>query len=566
MYILGITHPVSRNSAACLLKDGKILALAEEERFNRIKHSPYLPPNKSIDYCLKQGGVGFNDLDYIAVGFDSFRNVLASDLLGKATTLFSRARIGGLFVGDLDGVKVSGSPMIMFFKYLIDYYQGLFRLPFDYRDKRVKFVRHHTSHCASAYFVSPFDHACIISADGGGGQEAGMLAVGEQDKITVFRTIPSVHSLGYLYSIITKLLGFEINDGEGKVMGLSAYGNNNRVLPFVGFKDGIAVINHHKMNSYLGKIKLKLSPHPLDKANVNLASSLQKTIEEAYVYMAEYLYKKTGIKNFCLTGGVSLNCLANTQVLKSEFVDDVFVQPLSSDAGTSLGAALQVYVDLYGKRPGFVMDHVYLGPEFSGGEIEKAIKKAEIPYYKKYKNIERVTAHLLAKGHIIGWFQGRMEAGPRALGNRSILANPSVFKMKDIINSRVKNREPWRPFAPSLLEEDVSGYLIDVKESPFMILESKVRTNKIKDIVATVHVDGTVRPQTVSRKMNSRYWNLINEFKKTTGIPVLLNTSFNIAGEPIVCKPTEAISTFFRSGLDYLVMGDYLISKMPLRD
>lgn len=448
MYILGITHPVSRNSAACLLKNGKILALAEEERFNRIKHSPYLPANKSIDYCLKQGGIGFNDLDYIAVGFDSFRNILASDLFGKAATLFSRASIGSLFVGDIEKVKVSGSPINILFKYLIDYYQGLFRLPFDYRDKRVRFVRHHAAHCASAYFVSPFDHACIISADGGGGQEAGMLAVGEGDKIKVLRMIPSVHSLGYLYSTFTKLLGFEMYDGEGKVMGLSAYGNNNRVLPFVGFKDGIAVIDHHKMNSYIEKIKPKLSSYPLDKANVNLASSLQKTIEEAYVYMAEYLYKKTGIKNFCLTGGVSLNCLANTQVLKSGFVDDVFVQPLSSDAGTSLGAALQVYVDLYRKRPGFVMDHIYFGPEFSSEEVEKAIKKAEIPYYKKYNNIEKVTARLLVKGHIIGWFQGRMEAGPRALGNRSILANPSLSKIKDIINSRVKNRESWRPFAP----------------------------------------------------------------------------------------------------------------------
>lgn len=565
MKILGITHPISLNSAACLLIDGKLVALAEEERFNRIKHSPHLGPNKSIFYCLKEGGITLSDIDYIAVGYDTFFNVVRSNLWEKLFTVINRSQTVNLFA-DKESSNVNFIDSLVNFS--LDYYQGLHQLPFDYRDPRVKFIRHHIAHAASAYYVSGFDSACIISADGGGGQEAGILAVARGNNIRVLKAIPSAHSLGYLYTTITSLLGFEPHEGEGKVMGLSAYGDKKQVglLPFVSFHDGLAYIDHRFMNTYLLDIRKKLKPNPLYKENSRLAARLQNTIEKAYLTMGEYLYQQTNIKNFCLSGGVSLNCVANSKLLNSGFVNNMFVQPASSDAGTALGAALEVQVKLTNQKTFFTMDHLYYGPQYSNSEIMKTIQKCEVRYYYKLTQTETIVAQLLADGRIIGWFQGRMEIGPRALGNRSILANPSIQKMKDIINHRVKGREPWRPFAPSLLEEYAPTYLSDVNKSPFMILESRVKPDKLCDIVAAIHVDGTVRPQTVSKKTNPRYWKLIDEFRKFTDIPVLLNTSFNLSGEPIVCTPQQAISTFFRCGMDYLVLGDFLISKVPWQE
>lgn len=566
MKILGLSHPVSMSSAACLLTDEGIVTFAEEERFNRIKHSPHLPANKSIDYCLQEGGITLDDIDYIAFGYDTFLNVMRSNLIGKFTGLFQRVATERLVKKPTSKI----TPISLFFtslRYAINHYEGLFKLPFDFRDKRVHFVRHHMAHAASCYLVSPFKEACIITADGGGGQEAGILAVGKDDHITILKTIPNNHSLGYLYSTFTDLLGFEPHDGEGKVMGLAAYGNRNvDILPFVSFKDGILRIDHWDMNRFIASQTKNLSKDPLGKVNCDLAASLQKTIEEAYMYMAGYLYKTTGIKNFCLSGGVSLNCLANTKVLNLGFVDDVYVQPASSDAGTALGAAVHLYTQFKGKRPGFVMDNAYYGPQFTNEQIEKALLKAEVSFYKKMQNTTKIVAKLLTEGNIIGWFQGRMEIGPRALGNRSILADPSNPKMKDRINNRIKGREPWRPFAPAILEEYAKEYLLDVNDSPFMILSSRVKPEKANEIISATHVDGTVRPQTVSKKTNQLFWQLINEFYKIKKIPILLNTSFNLAGEPIVCTPEHAISTFFRTGLDYLVLGDYLISKKPSRD
>jgi len=565
MNILGVTHPVSRNSAACIIKDNDLAAFAEEDRFNRIKHSPHLPAQKSVNYCLKEAKIKLEDIDLIALGFDRFANVIRSDLLNKVPGAIKRMSTSNILSDkSSSGVGKASSLFSVGARYIVNYYQGLFRLPFGFTDRRIRFVRHHIAHCASAFYVSPFREACIISADGGGGQEAGVLAVGRGDKIGVLKTIPTAHSLGYLYANFTELLGFRRYDGEGKVMGLSAYGSNKvKTLPFVSFKDGMAIINHHKMNKFLSNVKKKLKKDPLYKVNSNLAASLQKTIEKAYVHMGEYLYKETGIRNFCLAGGVSLNCLANAKLFTSGFVDDIFIQPVSNDAGTALGAALEVYVREVGKRPGFVMRHVYYGPRFDNDEIRAVIKRAEIPYYKKLQNIEKTAAKLLASGKMIGWFQGRMEAGPRALGNRSILAHPSIEKIKDTINARVKGREPWRPFAPSILEEYAHEYLSDVSNSPFMILVSRVNNKKLRKIVAAAHIDGTVRPQTVSKKINPRYWGLIDEFRQITGIPAVLNTSFNLAGEPIVCTPQDAVSTFFRSGLDCLVLGDYLVTKAP---
>ena len=564
MKILGISHPVSLNPAAALIIDGQLVAFAEEERFNRIKHSPNQSAYQSIDYCLKEGQVSLDEIDYIGIGSDNYLKILRSNLFPKTFSLLKN-----MFSPKKTKIKIKLSGMTSttygIVKPFLYCYQGLLKLPFNWREKRVKFIRHHLAHIASTFYSSGMESACIISVDGSGGQEAGILAIGNKEKINVLKRIPLGDSLGFLYGTITEFLGFDSADGEGKVMGLSSYADKNvDILPFVDFKDGFMRIDKNKMINYLNQISKKLSKDPLDKPNRNIAGSLQKTLEKAYVYMARFLYEQSSITNFCLTGGVSLNCLANTQVLSQPFVKNIYIQPASNDAGTALGAALAVYADILGKRPDFILNHAYWGPAFSEDQIFKVIKKANLPFYKKEKNIEKRVAKLLSDGKIIGWFQGRMEIGPRALGNRSILANPSRENMKDLLNLKVKGREAWRPFAPSILQEHAKDYLVDTPDSPFMILSSRVYEEKQQSICATLHIDKTVRPQTVSKGVNLRYWNLINEFYKITNIPALLNTSFNLAGEPIVCTPQDAISAYFRTDMDYLVLGEYIISKNPL--
>lgn len=564
MKILGISHPVSLNPAAALIIDGKLIAFAEEERFNRIKHSINIPAYKSIYYCLKEGNITMDEIDYIGIGSDNYLKIFTNNFFLKTFSLIKNSFSHKKIEVNVESQWITDTAHGIIQPFL-SCYQGLSRLPFNYREKRVKFIRHHIAHIASTYFSSGMKSACIISVDGSGGQEAGMLAIGNEEKIKVLKSIPLVDSLGFLYGFFTEFLGFDGYDGPGKVMGLSSYADKNvDIFPFMYFRDGLMRIDKNKMMNYLNQVSKKLSKNPLDKPNRNIAGSLQKTIEQAYIYMAKYLYEKSGISNFCLTGGVSLNCLANTRVLNQPFVKNIYIQPASNDAGTALGAALAVYVDVLGKRPDFKLNHAYWGPIFSNDQILKVIRKANLPFYKKEKSIEKEVAKLLSERKIIGWFQGRMEVGPRALGNRSILANPSIPNMKDIINLKVKNRENWRPFAPSILEEYAKDFLIDTPNSPFMILSSRVYKEKQKDIVATIHVDKTVRPQTVSKRTNLRYWSLINEFYKITGIPAVLNTSFNLAGEPIVCTPQDAVSAFFRTDMDYLVLGEYIISKHPL--
>lgn len=562
MKILGISHPISLNPAAALIIDGKLIAFAEEERFNRIKHSINLPAFKSIEYCLEEGRTSLDELDYIGIGSDNYLTILFSNILGKTFSLIKNKFSPYKIKPRVNINWITTNTAYGIIQPFLSCYQGLLRLPFNWQDKRVRFIRHHMAHIASTYYSSGMKNACIISIDGSGGQESGILAVGNEEKIKILKRIPINDSLGFLYGVITEFLGFDGYDGPGKVMGLSSYADKNvKIFPFVYFQEGFMRIDKNRMISYLNQLNGKLSKNPLDKPNRNIAGSLQKTIEQAYIYMAKYLYKQTGIKNFCLTGGVSLNCLANTQVLSQSFVDNVYIQPASNDAGTALGAALAVYTDILGKRPAFTMNHAYWGPEFSNDQILKVIKRANLPFYKKESNIEKKVAKYLSERKIIGWFQGRMEVGPRALGNRSILANPSVEEMKDLVNLKVKGREKWRPFAPSILEEYAKDYLIDTPESPFMILSSRVNQKKQRDIIAAIHIDKTVRPQTVSKRTNLRYWNLINEFYKISGIPVLLNTSFNLAGEPVVCTPQDAIAAFFRTDIDYLILNNYIISK-----
>ncbi len=422
-------------------------------------------------------------------------------------------------------------------------------------DIKVEYVEHHLAHVASAYFCSPFKKAIIISMDGEGEYVSTLLAVAKNGEIEKLKEFDAPNSLGLFYSAITAYLGFRPNSDEGKVMGLAAYGDPDKIdlSKMLEINYGSYKVNWKEIRK-LPKRKFDTKQIHNDEFGRDLAAALQKRLEEAALSLLEYLYDHTGYKKLCLAGGVALNCVMNSVLLQSEFVKDIFIQPAAGDAGTSLGAALYIL----GKHVEFKGN--YFGPEYSNESIKHELDEAKLNY-EYVEDIEKRTTELIAQGKIVGWFQGKVEWGPRALGNRSILADPSDPEMKDKINYYVKHREPWRPFAPSMLEEAKDKYLENAYTSPYMILSFFVRENKVSEMISAIHVDRSARVQTVSKEYNKKYYKLIKEFKKLTGIPVVLNTSFNVAGEPIVCSPKDALGTFFKSGMDYLAIGNYLVRK-----
>jgi carbamoyltransferase len=541
MVILGLTHPISWNNAACILIDGQLVAMAEEERFNRIKHAPRMPAKQAMDYCLKQANVTLQQVDYVAIGFDSAL----------------RVALGNLSVREpLTGLNQAA-------QWLRDGIIYERQLPLDeYDRKRVIFINHHLAHATSAFFASGFPEANILSLDGSGGTESGILGVGRGTKIEVLRTVSNRGSWGLMYELITEVLGFRRHSGEGKTMGLAAYGQPDpNGLPFVDWSGEIPVIDPEKRKAFIAALKPRRKDDPITVEHQALAATLQYTLELAAQRMAEWLYQQTGIRRLCLAGGTALNCLMNGKLAQLPWVDEIFIQPAAHDAGTALGAALAVYVEKTGHRPDWRMEHAYWGPEYNNEAIEVALRGFTGIRFYRSEDICAETAELLAKGHIVGWFQGRLEVGPRALGNRSILADPSRPEMKDLINKRVKHREQWRPFAPSILEEAVGRYIDPPMPSPFMILAFDTNPYTRAELVSAIHVDGTCRPQTVSRYTNPRYWRLIKQFEKLTGIPAVLNTSFNVASQPIVNTPHQAIDTFLNCGMEILAIGDYLVRK-----
>jgi len=540
--ILGITHPISWNNAACILVDGQLIAWVEEERLNRIKHAPRMAPRLAMDYCLKQAGIKLEQVDYIAVGFDSVMRAV----LG---TLRSEERF-------LSGLNQAA----MWLRDGITYEK---KLPLEGYDRsRVVFVNHHQAHAASAFYASGFPESNILSLDGSGGNESGILGFGQGTKIEIFKTVSNRGSWGLMYEEITEKLGFRRHSGEGKVMGLAAYGTPDpKGLPFVNWDGDFPVIDPETRKTFVNAIQPRKKEDPITDYHENLAATLQDTLERAGKCMADYLYNKTGIRRLCLAGGTALNCSMNGKLALLPFVDEIFIQPAAYDAGTALGAAMTVYVEKTGNWPDWKMEHAYWGPEFTNEEIEEALKAFSNYPYKKSSNIFSETAQILADGKIVGWFQGRSEVGPRALGNRSILANPSLPEMKDRVNNQVKHRESWRPFAPSVLEERVDRYVANPMPSPFMILAFNALPERQAEIVAAAHVDGTIRPQTVSKATNPRYWQLIKRFEEITGIPAVLNTSFNVDSQPIVNTPEEAIDTFINCGIEVLAIGDFLVWK-----
>lgn len=542
MIVLGLTHPISWNNAACILVDGQLVAMVEEERLNRIKHAPRMAPKLAMEYCLRQARVALEQVDYVAVGFDSAARAALGNLRSEES-LLSGLNQAALWLRD-------GS-----------IYER--KLPLESYDRnRVIFVNHHRAHATSSFFASGFSEANILSLDGSGGSESGVLGIGRGTDIQVLKTVSNRGSWGLMYEAITEKLGFRRHSGEGKVMGLAAYGKPDpKGLPFVNWDGDIPVIDVEKRKAFIQSLKLRQKDDPITEEHENLAATLQDTLERAASRMAEWLHEQSGMRRLCLAGGTALNCSMNGKLARLPWVDEIFVQPAAHDAGTALGAALSVYVEKSGQRPAWRMEHAYWGPEFTNEQIQEALSAFQDLRFYKSDNIFAETAKLLAEGKIIGWFQGRSEVGPRALGNRSILADPSRPEMKDRVNNQVKHREPWRPFAPSVLEEAVGRYIDQPIPSLFMILAFDTKPEMKAEIAAAIHVDGTCRPQTVSRATNPRYWQLIKCFEELTGIPSVLNTSFNVDSQPIVNTPEEAIDTFVNCGIEVLAIGDFLVWK-----
>ena len=561
MYILGISA-FYHDSAAALLKDGEIVAAAQEERFSRIKHDPDFPLN-AINYCLSSAGISAKELDYVGFyekPFVKFERILYSHL-----ATFPKSYISFLMA----------TPLWLKEKLWIP---SLIRKKLSY-DGDVLMIEHHLSHAGSSFLVSPFKESAILTIDGVGEWSTAAYGVGKENKIELLQEMKFPHSLGLLYSAFTYYLGFKVNSAEYKVMGLAPYGEPifyglilNELLDLK--EDGSFKLNMRYFSYDYGLMmtnsrfdRLFGSPRrapesEIRKLHQDVAASLQKVTEEIVLRMANHLYKETGLKNLCLAGGVALNCLANSRILKETQFKDLFIQPGSSDAGGALGVAAYIYYTLLNNQRSFVWKDAYLGPGYSQGEIKDFLIREGIPF-REYSKQEllKVTARLLAEQNIIGWFQGRMEFGPRSLGNRSILADPRKAENKDKVNQKVKYRESFRPFAPSVIREKAKDYFEIARESPFMLLTFKVKS---REIPAVTHVDDTSRLQTVKREENELFYDLLSEFYSLTGCPVLLNTSFNLRGEPIVCTPDQAYLSFMRSGMDYLILGNFVLDKKEM--
>ena len=540
MYILGISGGVRlgyHDIGAALLKDGKLIAAVEEERINRVKHSPGQLPQQSIRSVLNTENITIQDID-----------ILASH---------------GITWGDV------------YDKTLKNYFEG----EFGYCPS-IERIHHHDAHAASAYYASGFNESNIITMDGSGDGISCGFYIGNGDEMDVVERFDRPNSIGIFYSMITQYCGFTRDSDEYKVMGLSSYGDRNKYdfSDILQFKENKLVINEKFIKTikpkesqptkqemiYSEKLIEEFGPkrlknEELSKHFQDIAASAQAHVEKIVIEMIEYMYGKTGIKKLCLAGGVALNCAANQKIMNLEFIDNFYIQPASNDEGVAIGATY-----LVGKKHGLKiqpMDSVYLGPEYSNDEIKKFLEVLNLKY-NFVENPALYAAKKVAKDNVVGWFQGRMEIGPRALGARSILANATNPSMKDIVNQKIKFRDTFRPFCPSVLEEESSKYFVGKQQiAPHMTINYDVVPSMVDVIPSVVHVDKTARIQTVNKSQNEMYYNFLVNLKNILGVGVCLNTSFNVNNEPIVNTPREAVATFFGSGMDCLVIGNYVIEK-----
>ena len=586
MHILGISA-YYHDSSACLVHDGRVVAAAQEERWSRIKHDPGFP-RRACEYCLREAGIRIDDLEYVAFydkPFLKFERLLE-------TYLASAPR----------GLRPFLAAMPVWIKEKL-WLPDIIKKELGFT-KEVLFLEHHQSHAASAFFPSPFKRAAILTLDGVGEWTTTSWGVGRDNTINLKAEIRFPHSLGLLYSAFTYFLGFRVNSGEYKVMGLAPYGEPRYVdvilrelidlkedgsyklnMKYFGYCQGLTMTNRFFDRLFGGpprKPETRISQREMD-----MAASIQHIIEKAVMRTARHIHQTTGEKNLVLAGGTALNCVSNGKLLREGPFDRIWIQPAAGDAGGSMGAALFTwYQYLNNTRDS---DNVndkqqgsYLGPAFDEDHIESFLRRMGIQYQKvSWSEIPQKAAKILADGKIVGWFQGRMEFGPRALGNRSILADPRIPGMQSLLNRKIKYRESFRPFAPAVLCEKASDYFQDVADSPYMLLVANVKTDPGKQMVteermysgmekrqiirsaipAVTHIDYSARVQTVHSETNPLFHQLIRSFEDITGCGVIVNTSFNVRGEPIVCTPENAYACFMRTNMDYLVMGPFLLDK-----
>ena len=594
MYILGISA-FYHDSAACLLKNGEIVAAAQEERFTRKKHDAGFP-NYSIKYCLKEAGIPASQIDNVVFyekPFLKFERLLETYLAFSPKGYTSFAKAMPLWIKDKLFQKSA----------LIKELKSTLSKDINWRE-RLLFSEHHLSHAASAYFPSPFESAAVLTLDGVGEWTTTSLAIGKGSNLKVIKEIHFPHSLGLLYSAFTYYTGFKVNSGEYKVMGLAPYGDPRYAdliteklitiaedgsfqldMSYFDYATGLTMTNK-KFDALFGGPPRKPETE-LTQREMDLAASIQKVTEDIVVELAQGIAKETGERNLCLAGGVALNCVVNGILLRRKIFDNIWIQPAAGDAGGALGAALSTWYLHHSKervasRERDAMKGAYLGPEFTDAEVEAELTACGATFKKlsEDKLIDTV-ATALAGEKAVGWMQGRMEFGPRALGGRSIIADPRSPIMQKQLNLKVKYRESFRPFAPSVLREDVSEWFEHEADSPYMLLVADVREDKRRSMTneekalfgidklnvprssvpAITHIDYSARIQTVHSDTNPRYHAVISKFKEKTGCPIVVNTSFNVRGEPIICTPTDAFRCFMGTEMDVLSIGSYILYK-----
>lgn len=601
MKILGISA-FYHDSAAALIDNGEIVAAAQEERFTRKKHDPGFPSN-AVAFCLEYGGLSINELDAI-VFYD--KPLLKFERLLETYYAFAPKGVRSFLTAMPVWIKEK-----MFLKRLIN--EELEKLGYD-KKKKVKmlFPEHHLSHAASAYYPSPYEKSAILTIDGVGEWATASICLGEGKDISILKELRFPHSLGLLYSAFTYFLGFRVNSGEYKLMGLAPYGDPSSpdikryediILKelidlkedgsvwlnqeYFDYATGLKMVNEHKWEALFG-FKTRRPEDALEAVHCNLGLAIQNITEEAVVRMAKEAKRLTGADYLCMAGGVALNCVSNGKLQKANIFKDIFIQPAAGDAGGALGAAEAAYHIYFGQDRKITwkadaMRGSYLGPTFSDLDVALTAKKYKAVYthYENFKDLTQEAAKLLSEGNVVGWVQGRMEFGPRALGGRSILGDPRNAEMQKKLNLKIKYRESFRPFAPSVLAEDCQDYFDYEGISPYMLLVHPVAESRRKpvpanygsldlreklyfersDLPSITHIDYSARIQTVHKETNPRYYELIDSFKALTGYAVIVNTSFNVRGEPIVCTPNDAYRCFMRTEMDYLVVGNYIFDK-----
>lgn len=574
VYILGV-NAYHGDSAACLIKDGKLIAALEEERIRRVKHWAGFP-SEAIKFCLNYAGISIKDVDHVAISRDPNAHILKK----LAFVFYQRPGIKSLLDRIGNRKKVHG---------LKGEFEKAFGLKSGEFKAEIHDVEHHRAHLASAFLVSPFKEAAVLSVDGMGDFVSTMWGRGSDREMKISGSVNYPHSIGFLYTAMTQYLGFWNYGDEYKIMGLSAFGKPTymkemrdmvKLLPGGKFKLNLDYFVHHRTGVKMGwdggapvigqlfsdKVTEVFGPSRqkeelLEKKHEDLAASIQAIYEEVFFHILDNLYKETESENLCFAGGTAQNSLANGQIFRRSKFKEVYIPPAGYDAGTAVGAAYAVWNEDLKKPRGFIMESPFWGAGYSDEELKKALDTAGLKYsHMEEAELTARTAKLLSEGKIVGWFEGRTEWGPRALGNRSILANPTRPDMKEILNVKIKKREPFRPFAPSVLEEAVGDYFEEHYPVPFMEKVYVIRPEKRSVLPAVAHADGTGRLQSVSKKTNPRYWNLIKAFGDITGVPIVLNTSFN-ENEPIVNHPKEAIDCYLRTKMDVLVLGNYLVER-----